>query len=168
MVCFLVELLTARKGGEIACKKRRRPQATSAPHGYKPCISFHWKMKWKIRERNSFVVIELLTAREGEESTKYSQSPSADDRLHARFRKKSRKCVKNALKKHTRNGVFFSGAADQTWTGDLILTKDVLYLLSHSSVFVNAQLLYWIRRNMSNEMSNKTKSRKNNLLRRLL
>ena len=79
--------------------------------------------------------------------------------------KKLCKCVKNALKKHTRSGVFFSGAADQTWTGDLILTKDVLYLLSHSSVFVNAQLLYWIRRNMSNEMSNKTKSRKNNLLR---
>lgn len=44
-VCFLVELLTTRKGGEIACKKRRRPQATSAPHGCKPCISFHWKMK---------------------------------------------------------------------------------------------------------------------------
>lgn len=44
-VCFLVELLTTRKGGEIACKKRRRPQATSAPHGYKPCISFHRKMK---------------------------------------------------------------------------------------------------------------------------
>ena len=114
--CFLVELLTTRKGGEIACKKRRRPQATSAPHGCKPCISFHCKMKWKIRERNSFT-----------------------------------DC----------------GAADQTWTGDLILTKDVLYRLSHSSVFINAQLLYWIRRNMSNEMSNKTKSRKNNLLRRL-
>ena len=45
MVCFLVELLTTRKGGEIACKKRRRPQATSAPHGCKPCISFHCKMK---------------------------------------------------------------------------------------------------------------------------
>ena len=42
------------------------------------------------------------------------KASSADDRLHARFRKKSRKCVKNALKKHTRNGVFFSGAADQT------------------------------------------------------
>ena len=107
---------TTRKGGGIACKKRRCPQATSAPHGYKPCISFHRKMKWKIRERNSFT-----------------------------------DC----------------GAADQTWTGDLILTKDVLYRLSHSSVFINAQLLYWIRRNMSNEMSNKTKSRKNNLLRRL-
>ncbi len=71
------------------------------------------------------------------------------------------------IKKNTTNVVFFSGAADQTWTGDLILTKDVLYRLSHSSVFINAQLLYWIRRNMSNEMSNKTKSRKNNLLRRL-
>ena len=45
VVFFLVELLTTRKGGEIACKKRRRPQATSAPHGYKPCISFHCKMK---------------------------------------------------------------------------------------------------------------------------
>ena len=42
--------------------------------------------------------MELLTAREGDESTKYSQSPSADDRLHARFRNKSCKCVKNALK----------------------------------------------------------------------
>jgi len=40
------------------------------------------------------------------------KASSADDRLHARFRNKSRKCVKNALKKHTRNGVFFSGAAD--------------------------------------------------------
>ena len=84
--------------------------------------------------------------------------------------KKLCKCVQktlHTLKKHDVFVVFFSGAADQTWTGDLILTKDVLYLLSHSSVFVNAQLLYWIRRNMSNEMSNKTKSRKNNLLRRL-
>ena len=43
--CFLVELLTTRKGGEIACKKRRRPQATSTPHGCKPCISFHCTMK---------------------------------------------------------------------------------------------------------------------------
>jgi hypothetical protein len=55
---------------------------------------------------------ELLTAREGDESTKYSQSPSAADRLYARFRNKSRKCVKNALKKHDVFVVFFSGAAD--------------------------------------------------------
>lgn len=33
------------------------------------------------------------------------KASSADDRLHARFKNKSRKCVKNALKKHTRNGV---------------------------------------------------------------
>ena len=39
-------------------------------------------------------------ASEGDESTKYSQSPSAGDRLHAQFRNKLRKCVKNALKKH--------------------------------------------------------------------
>ena len=42
------------------------------------------------------------------------KASSADDRLHARFRKKSRKCVKNALKKHDVFVVFFSGAADQT------------------------------------------------------
>ena len=40
------------------------------------------------------------------------KSSSADDRLHARFRNKSRKCVKNALKKHDVFVVFFSGAAD--------------------------------------------------------
>lgn len=40
------------------------------------------------------------------------KASSADDRLHARFRNKSRKCVKNALKKHDVFVVFFSGAAD--------------------------------------------------------
>ena len=29
----------------------------------------------------------------------------------------------------------FSGAANRIWTGDLVLTKDVLYLLSHSSIW---------------------------------
>lgn len=42
------------------------------------------------------------------------KASSADDGLHARLRKKSRKCVKNALKKHDVFVVFFSGAADQT------------------------------------------------------
>ncbi len=41
-----------------------------------------------------------------------------------------------APKKKDRNNVrsFFFGAATQIRTGDLILTKDVLYQLSHSSM----------------------------------
>ena len=34
-------------------------------------------------------------------------------------------------------GYWFFGAATQIRTGDLILTKDVLYQLSHSSVLSN-------------------------------
>ena len=37
--------------------------------------------------------------------------------------------------KHFRRSALFFGAANQIWTGDLILTKDVLYHLSHSSIF---------------------------------
>ena len=36
-------------------------------------------------------------------------------------------------KKTTKYGGFL-GAAERIWTADLILTKDVLYLLSHSSM----------------------------------
>ena len=41
------------------------------------------------------------------------------------------------------NFVHGFGADDQTWTGDLILTKDVLYHLSHISIF-------WRKRRDSN------------------
>ena len=36
--------------------------------------------------------------------------------------------------RHDENRVFLFGAANQIRTGDLILTKDVLYHLSHSSI----------------------------------
>ena len=39
-------------------------------------------------------------------------------------------------------GRILNGAANRTWTGDLVLTKDVLYLLSHSSnCFLNVTRL---------------------------
>ena len=39
--------------------------------------------------------------------------------------------------------IFSYGAANRTWTGDLVLTKDVLYLLSHSSMlrFLEIELI---------------------------
>lgn len=95
----------------------RRAQTTGSTHNFKEIVQMCAKNIAHIKKTRRFrreltIFNELLTAREGDESTKYSQSLSADDRLHARFKNKSRKCVKNALKKHTRNGVFFSGAAD--------------------------------------------------------
>ncbi len=39
-------------------------------------------------------------------------------------------------KAHCQSNVLFSGAATQIRTGDLILTKDVLYQLSHSSMAI--------------------------------
>ena len=57
------------------------------------------------------------------------------------------------------------GAANQIWTGDLVLTKDVLYLLSHSSITIkvhtfalfraNPLILYVKRLSMSNNFARK-------------
>ena len=111
--------MTASEEAEIAGKRKPRAQTTGSTHNFKEIVQMcaknfvHIKKTRRIR-RELTIFNELLTAREGDESTKYSQSPSAADRLHARFRKKSRKCVKNTLKKHDVFVVFFSGAADQT------------------------------------------------------
>ena len=43
--------------------------------------------------------------------------------------------------KDYRSSPLFFGAANQSRTGDLILTKDALYLLSHSSIFIGDLLI---------------------------
>ena len=48
----------------------------------------------------------------------------------------------------------FHGAASQIRTGDLILTKDALYLLSYSSIFIccclsdSFAIILWMKRNV--------------------
>lgn len=104
--------MTASEEAEIAGKRKPRTQPTNPPAKF---LQWCAERTQKTARRSGVKFGGIIqTAREGDESTKYSQSPSADNRLHARFKNKSRKCVKNALKKHDVFVVFFSGAADQT------------------------------------------------------
>ena len=57
-------------------------------------------------------------------------------------RKAFRNCKRKPLKSKDFRGF---GAASQIRTGDLILTKDALYLLSYSSIYISlGQLVYYI------------------------
>ena len=72
---------------------------------------------------------------EEEESASHFRMPCAADKRSARFGTMRAFHIAD-MKNPWTNFVHGFGADDQTWTGDLILTKDVLYHLSHISIFL--------------------------------
>ena len=120
-----------------------RAQPTSAPHALAQYVHFISQI-WKIRER---FLLYFFWADDGKQRRWEHEVFSIAVRWRRALRTVENRAFISLLHKDIKNPwtnfVHGFGADDQTWTGDLILTKDVLYHLSHISIF-------WRKRRDSN------------------